>query len=338
MKEKKDQRELLTVEINGLPLEILTLNLNPTTKEALVTTAVGEDYFDNWEKYSLPSWEKYARKYDLGIVVMRNRLVGGVESQIKNAAWDKLLAPQAVGKFFPRIEKICLIDTDVVISFSAPNIFCFSKKGSYAVVSQERALPFPIEDVRARVEVFRRQFYSAGYPLNSILRASAEDAFRLQGLPSHNDYFCSGLILLDKSIFDDLATCHSSVGLDDALSSTAWEEPFVNDWIQSRSHSWMPYEFQAIWLFEMAWFFPHLYTSEKSLARNREVAEILASVLLNRHFLHFAGSWFESEAWKNDFSQSPLADDHFLGLMDQANNKPPKARSLGKILPPPRIE
>lgn len=338
MKEKTNQRVLLTVEIDGLPVEILTVNLNPRAREALVTTAVGEHYFNKWEKYSLPSWERYARKYGLAIVVIKSRLIGGVESEAKNAAWDKLLAPQAVGKIFPMIEKICLLDTDIVISFSAPNVFCFSKRGSYAVVSQERNLPFLIKDVRARIEVLRRRFYSADYPLNSILRASAEDAFRLQGLPSHNDYFCSGLILLDNSIFDDLANCHSSVAVGDALSSTAWEEPFVNDWIQSRSHSWMPYEFQAIWLFEMAWFFPHLYTIEKSLSHNREVAEILASVLLNRHFLHFAGSWFESEAWENDFSQSPLASNHLLGLMDQANNRPPKARSRGKILPPPRID
>ena len=333
MSESPGKQRYLSVYIQGVDVDLFTVNLDSKTKDVIVTTAVGNDYFENWKKYSLPSWEKYALKKGIGIIVILSRLARGAEGEIKNASWDKLLAPKRIIQAFSDIERMCLLDTDILISAVAPNVFDYSEPGSYSVVSQEKNLPFPIKDVRSRIALLRREFYDSSYPLDSILQATAEDVFRLQGLPLHNDYFCAGLIMLDHTLFDDLENCYSSVSLDEVKSSVAWEEPYVNHWIQSQSHSWMPYEFQAIWLFEMAWNHPYLYTRGDSLSDKQEVAEVVSSVLLNRHFLHFAGSWHESGAWHNNVSQTSLAAESFAEEISRAGSMTLTARSLGKVLP-----
>ena len=36
----------------------------------LVTIAVGDKYLNPWKMFAFPLWEKYANKYDLGIMVV----------------------------------------------------------------------------------------------------------------------------------------------------------------------------------------------------------------------------------------------------------------------------
>ena len=60
---------------------------------------------------------------------------------------------------------------------------------------------------------------------------------------------------------------------------------------------WLDYRFQAIWAFEMAWKYPFLYEtgSRDDLELIRDCIE---ASLYQNHFLHFAGSWHESQMWK----------------------------------------
>jgi len=328
-----DYQLISVVDENGMAVDLFTVNLSPSVQDVIVTSAVGNEYFERWKAFSFPTWKRYAHEHQLGIVVVLNRLIVGPESIAKNASWDKLLAPLLLSQHFPKIERVALLDTDVVISPFAPNLFDLSEPGSYSVVSQERGLPFPIREVRQRIALLRQWFYDDDYPQNSILQATAEEVFSLQGLPAHPDYFCAGLIVLDSSLFEDLANCHASISSDRAQSSFAWEEPFVNDWIQSRNHIWMPYEYQAIWLFEMAWYYPHLYGLVSNVPGNRAVADVIGSVMLNRFFLHFAGSWFEADAWKNILSDTFVFDAKFISRMSKLNSDPKPVESFGKIAP-----
>ena len=273
-------------------------NLLPGTTRALVSTAYGGTYFEDWTSRTFHTWKRYVEAHDIAIIVLRDRIDTSVHSLAKNAAWDKLLAPELVASIYPQITEVCLIDTDIVIGPTAPNIFDHTTPGAYAVVSQENGLPFPIDLVRRRVALLRKRFYDPDFPLDSILQATPEKVFASQGLPIHHDYFCSGLIVLDSTKFADLADCYRSVPDHVAVQSIAWEEPFVNDWIQSREHVWLAYDFQAIWLFEMAWSYPHLYGYRNELSANLECVDAVTATMWNRSFLHFAGSWFESMAWE----------------------------------------
>ena len=280
-------------------------NFSKNSSKAIATVAVGESYLENWEKNSLPGWMDYAKRFEISIFVFLTRLGGAEEASARSAAWDKLLIPQFLGKSHPQLSEICLLDTDFAIGPVAPNIFERHTPGKYSVVSQERNLPFPIKEVRRRIALLRREYYDPNYPLDSLLQAKPSQLFGLHGLDPHDDYFCSGLIMLDQQNFDDLAECYSHYPIDDISASAAWEEPFVNDWVQSRSVNWLPYEFQSIWLFEMAGLYPWLYSRGPAAQIGPESLHALGTCLLNRHFVHFAGSWSEANYW------------HYVPLLNQ---------------------
>ena len=73
----------------------------------------------------------------------------------------------------------------------------------------EKNLPFSVKEVRRRIALLRREYYDSSYPLDSLLQATPAQLFELHGLNSHDDYFCAGLIMLDRRNFDDLAECYA---------------------------------------------------------------------------------------------------------------------------------
>ena len=60
------------------------------------------------------------------------------------------------------------------------------------------------------------------------------------------------------------------------------------------SVNWLDYRYQAIWLYEMAAYYPFLYQMT-----NQNNTDLIKSCVLtsleNNFFLHFAGAWNESE-------------------------------------------
>jgi hypothetical protein len=79
----------------------------------------------------------------------------------------------------------------------------------------------------------------------------------------------------------------------------AWEQTYLNHKVLTHlPHHWLDSKFQVIWNLEMALFHPSLY--QIGDLSNSEIAENCVADTLNRvHFLHFAGSWPESTAWRN---------------------------------------
>ena len=84
-------------------------------------------------------------------------------------------------------------------------------------------------------------------------------------------------------------------------------------------------------MFEQAWNYPFLYNDFQN---NKEIIKsCIESCLSNNYFLHFAGSWFESDMWKD---KSIFKSKEFLSRFDHFNNyllKPPKSLPVGMIKP-----
>jgi len=273
----------------------LVLNANNGPQNFLVTTAMGTGYFDKWSKHSLPSWIEYAERYGLGIICITEELINPGSARYKNGSWQKLLAPKELATRFPQADRIAMLDTDIRIGPLAPNIFCEAKPGVYSVVSLLKNLPFPKEEVLRRMAFFRHTFYSKSYPLDSFLLGDVFQEFRdLDLAPAPNDYFCAGLIVLDVGHADQMSQWFFEV-IDGNLD--AWEQTHLNYWIQNEPHEWLPYEFQAIWNYEMAWKYPFLYESGEAVNSLSQTQACVEASLWNNHFLHFAGSWYESNAW-----------------------------------------
>lgn len=306
-------------------------NLSEDVHTVLVTTAIGGDYFHNWSQFSAPTWITYADRHKLGIAVLTDIPEAYALPPFLNGAWAKLVAPQIVLERFPRVNRFLLIDTDILISPIAPNIFDAVPEGRFGVVSLENT-PYPRGEVRRRVAFFRNRFYSRSYPLDSILHAEAREIFAQQGLPPHDDYFCSGVVVFDRQHLGRLHAWLQSVTNDEVTASLAWEQPFLNHWIQSSEPVWLDYRFQAIWAFEMAWKYPFLYELGSEIASSETASRCVESNLLENYFLHFAGSWFESSAWKcESFGEGSLfaLEEEFEDFL----RAPLTGKAVGKVLP-----
>jgi len=319
--------------VNGQSGNPLVLNMSSKTSCALVTTAIGDKYMQDWTNFSKPLWEKYAERHSVAIIVVTEDLISRDSDNWKNGSWQKLLLPQMVTKLFPNISRICILDTDVIMNPLAPNIFDFAPPDHFSVVSLESKTPYPIDEVKRRIAFFRHNYYSRDYPLESLLFASSEETMTMHGLPTVNQSFCSGLFVADTKQANLMSDWFYSVTNSEVASSVAWEQPYLNNWIQNQPHHWLPYEFQAIWNYEMAWKYPYLYGSKDTLANSQTARDCVESSLWTNHFLHFAGSWFESQA---RFNTGLLLGNRPLGSFEQFMNymeTPVTGKPKGKILP-----
>lgn len=313
-------------------------NFATSTRHALVATATGGTYFEDFVLFSLPFWRIYAEKHDLAIVVVRDSSFAENLPVGPGGAWLKMLIPTYVRNLLPSIERLALVDTDVIMNPSAPNVFEFTPPGQIGVVSQTQGLPFDLLLAKKRMAYLRKSYYAAQYPLDSLLFATPEQIFVAEGLDPHPDSFCSGLVVLDVLDADLFARWYREVDGRVLRKANAWEQTYLNHKVLEHGCNWMPYEFQAIWNLEMAVNHPALYilgNLEGALASRLAVS----STLVNRFFLHFAGSWPESWAWRND----PIETLRLVSRLTSSDfdtylAKAPTGQPVGKVASPERGE
>ena len=309
----------------------LTHNLTPSSRKVIATTAVGQNYLENWSKYSAPSWLRYCDFYDVGLVVITDNLDGDSHTQSKNGSWQKMLAPSFVIDNFPAVDIVCLLDSDVVISPIAKNVFDHASSSQYSVVSEVQNLPFELMDARKRVAFYRTKFYDSTFPNESILMATPQDEFEMQGVASFDNYFCAGVLCVPSSRSAQLETWYHSAPAERS-HDIAYEQVYLNSWVQSTGPEWLPYEFQAIWNYEMAVNYPNLYSYGQEIREAPETVIAIENLLLRTSFVHFAGSWFESSAWV----AAELASGGAIRLASELKGfltKSFKPINQGKVLP-----
>ena len=263
----------------------------------IVTIAIGKNYQEDLKNFSLPTWIRYCERHDIGIIVFTDHLVKNESKNWKKANWQKLLIGDKLENINIKIENICFLDVDILINHFAPNIFEFYDVSTFGLVSQFQNTPYPIFETQKRIAYYRHNFYSKNYPLDSALFMTPRDIFDHMGLSKFDNYACTGVFLFNiknhsklmKSWFDKYPSCTRSL--------TGGEEPHLNWEIQNYGKiTWLNYKFQAIWIFEQAWNYPFLYSD---YAKNNKVIKCcIETSITNNYFLHFAGSWYESEMWK----------------------------------------
>ena len=314
------------------PDGIKTWNLHAKSQRALTTTAIGKNYTQDFVNYSLPTWKAYAQKHDFAIILFSDGSVPETTFSSLNGAWLKMLVPQLVAENFPQIEQLAVIDTDILINPASPNIFDGFRPGSVGIVSSTRGFDFDLEQTKKRMAFLRRRHYDGSYPLDSVLFASPAQLFEEEGFPPLDDYFCSGVFVVDRASASRFASWFFEARELGAEGALAWEQNFLNHKVLSfADYAWLDSRFQAIWNLEMAAFHPSLYLEpslEHSVVASRAVADTLNRVF----FLHFAGSWPESFAWRNSphtvlSFMADLWEEDFLNYLAS----PSTGRAKGKI-------
>lgn len=293
-----------------------------TSGNYIVTTAVGDKYLKSWQRFALPLWEKYANNHDLGIIVVSAELIARDSPKWKKIHWQKLLILSELQINFDFVINICLLDTDILINPFAPNIFENYEEDSVALISQRKNLPYPHHDCLKRISFYRNKFYSSEYPLDSAIFISLEDLFQYHDLEPQDDQFCSGVMLFNvKNHAAITKSWFYKYDSDVETITNGGEETHVNFEIQSNCKVlWLDYKFQALWIYEMAWNYPFLYESQNEST----IKKCVEASLLSNYFLHFAGSWHESEMWKihGIFSDHQFLEEYHQYLISPVTGKP----------------
>ena len=119
------------------------------------------------------------------------------------------------------------------------------------------------------------------------------DIYKFHKKKPYDDYFCTGLFMFQlskfhsyfKKIFNKYDQFNETI--------TGGDEFHINyEFNKLGKLNWIDYRFQAIWIYEMGWFYPFLYKNKNKITQC--VIDSVRSSLQRNFFLHFAGSWYES--------------------------------------------
>ena len=270
------------------------------SRNIIATVAIGDSYFQAWEQHALPTWRRYCERNDLGLVVVDADLISLADRKWKKATWQKLLIGHEMRSVLPTVRNVCFLDSDILINYMAPNVFdYYDDPETIGLVSERKNLPYSsLDEVLRRVAFFRHRYYDEKYPLDSALFMSLEQIYEYHQIDVQDDYACSGFFVFNVANHSDLLRGWFNNYDRDVESLTGGgEEPLFNYEVQSWGNvAWLDYRFHTLWLYEMAWKYPFLYAWGRD---NQDVIrECVEASLFTNYFLHFAGSWHESDMWK----------------------------------------
>ena len=299
----------------------------------LATTAMGGDYYNNWYTYAFPSWKIYCERHGLGLVAFDKDLLSTDDEYWKKANWQKLLIGEVLAKSLPNVRNVCFIDTDFLVNPYGESVFDSYNENFIGLVSKRNNLPYSGESANRRIAFNRNRYYDSSYPLDSSLFMSKDQVYEYHDLPPQPDEACSGFFVFNIANHSKvLGKIFRTYKKDVESITNGGDQTHFNYEIQSRKLvQWFDYRFQAIWIYEMAWKYPFLYDLKNN--DMRVVRECIRASLLSNVFLHFGGSWYESEMWK----QVNLFDDPIQTQMDKEFfeyiNKPVTGSPVGMKRP-----
>jgi hypothetical protein len=269
----------------------------PSSGFVLVTIAIGDETLNNWTNNILCSWLEYCDTYDFGLIAIVDNLISLNSKYWKKPTWQKLLIPEYLSGLNSKIKRVCYVDTDILISPIAPDIFSKVPNKEIGLVSIFSNLPYERKEVLDRISYFRNINSKGHYPLDSSLYMSVKQLYEHHFLAVQPNYACMGLIVFD--VYEDLISkfvkYYNFYETHVQSITNGGDQTHINFHLQDDFKiNWLEYKWQAIWAYEAAMKYPSAFNESYI---EDQIANIASSLSIN-YFLHFAGSWNESLIWK----------------------------------------
>ena len=262
---------------------------------ALILTVIGDEYRKKIERIALPNFLHYCRRHGIGLLLLNGYLNSDDKDSYPyniDPGYQRLIAPSLVAELFPQYKYLCDLDADCVPSLTGRNIFANSnlKRGVINLV-----MPTPNgasrQSLGRRISLLRRFFHKADFPLDSLLAGNDENEKELLGFN-----FVGPISTLGTCIghIDDLAASGASLYELIATEFSGYLQNYRNQhYVKNFEVHYLPYEFQAIWNYELALYYPFLYFGD-----DRDLAVDCVSATMSRvDMLHFAGAWPENNVF-----------------------------------------
>jgi hypothetical protein len=299
----------------------------------LATIAIGEQYLQPFMKYAYHTWEMYCRRHDLGLILFDDDLISPDHPKWKKPNWQKYLIPAAIVEAGLPVNNVCHLDTDILVSPIAPNIFDAHAEKKVGLISLRTGLPYPHIELCRRLAFARNRNYSVNYPLDSALFISLTDLYSSIGTQTQSDEACSGVFVFSIENHRDVFSEFFYKFDQSVVSPTSGgDQTHFNYLVQSKNLAqWLDYRFQAQWTYEMAWKYPFLYSTHRD---DRAIIKVcIEASLFSNYFLHFAGSWYESEMWEQvKVFDTPDSLEMFSAFSEYMKT-PVNGKPLGAIKP-----
>jgi hypothetical protein len=287
---------------------------------AIYLTVIGDNFRNQFEKIALTYYVDYCKKYDIGLLILNNYVDNNAQKVAPynlDPGYQRLLIPSLIKRMYGEYWMLADMDADCIPGPLARNIFSeitlarTGKKVVYLIY------PTPKDVTRShlgkRISLLRKTFHDDEFPLDSLLAGDDEFEKRVLGFDFEGPIACMG-------------TCLGHIDLMDQCGTLAYESISSNfsGYLQNYRNKifreiadikWLPYEYQAIWNYEQALYYPFLYSNS-----NPELAyECVQSTLMRVDMLHFAGAWPENDVF-------------FQGPFDKNNSMTPYFEKLPSYL------
>jgi hypothetical protein len=270
----------------------LTVKPDRTPTLVLATVACGDEYAADWERYSLPSWERFASNYGYGVFALRESLL----PPDVHPAWNKFLLPDVVTEELGPSVTTLVLDADQVFSPIAPPLEPELRDEAYGLTVEDHG-PAAV-DRRKLLSFLRRTRVDDSFPLDSIAVARESDWHTNPDLVDLGGRLpiSSGFIAVPAALATDFAGLAKAARERDASwDGGGGDQTIASRELQKRSHYELDPRWQAIWPYLMAEQFPSLY-HDAPVSRSR-AAGALVDALHSAWCVHFATSWPEKEFW-----------------------------------------
>ena len=268
-------------------------------KNSIACIAIGHNFYKAWEGNILPSWIKYCKKNNLGLIVFTDHLIDKSSIYWKKPTWQRCLVASKVNEKFSIVKNICVMDIDILINPYSPNIFKSINKNKINLTSLRKNLPYNYDDTVRKLAFFRKEFLNPKYPLDSLLNCSLKTLYKLEKLSPQKDELNVGVMVFNIRKFAkkfERWFYFYKRGLD--TTTLGGCQTILNYFIlKNKYQNLIDYKFNSIWVFEIANRFPHIL---KKLKNKKILNDFIVAILLDNYFLHFAGSGDDGAVWRKN--------------------------------------
>tara|TARA_Y100001954_G_C15798985_1_gene599058 strand:+ start:760 stop:1695 length:936 start_codon:yes stop_codon:yes gene_type:complete len=294
-----------------------------TSEYWFVALAIGDKCYSNFELFCLPFALQYCINNNINLACVTSDIFDADTASCisgKKKTWQKFLIPQLIFKKYPTAKLVCYFDSDILFNPYAGSIFSLASHDVISLVSMKHNLPYDDFFCRKTISFLRNRYYSSDYPLDSAIFMSYDDIYRYHGFKVFDDFACAGLFVCPKQFASNLSMIYYKYDIHNNSLTSGGDQPAFNFEIRSNFPVGnLPYSCQALWSWEMAHRYRHLYTSSSL----KDINNAITSTLLSNLALHFAGSWPDSRMYMNTslfsyvYNQENLEFFRYLSLQPQ---------------------
>jgi hypothetical protein len=251
-------------------------------RKAIVTIVVGDLVQAFWQRYSRPTWQKYAERHGYDLVVIDKLMDTSLRARARSVAWQKLLI--ANDDRLGRYETVVWLDADIVINHHlAPCIAEGMRKDRIGICEETKFPPDPLfsEMSRQCKELILASSAKRGipYPLDPHRRYGFSEPAKLS--------FNTGVMVLRPALHRRLLE-RVYTEFEDKGPDTLYEQvPLSHSIVESGLYEVLDPKFNV--------HFSKLAAGLGMLVTSRPLADgrigLIAALLNVSYFLHFAGVW-----------------------------------------------